>query len=366
MEQKKISYSTISGILFGVATLRQLVFCIQYFSVWRLLWLAAYAASTVLHISKKRDKVAVVPFAIIALLQLWGFILCFKNPQFISVLINLLLTIAYLGLLCIASANYTAVLQKYKKNINGLWYFPAVLAAATTVLCVFKLVEYARWGIPGWHYVSSDVLTSALTAITLLVSALWIAYPNGLPKKKIAFSTEGKYTQCGDKKPTSDEAYCSLVKHILLLLFTFGIWQLIWIYRVTGYTNMVKEEEDRNPTNKLLLCIFVPFYYIYWTYKTAQRIDVIAKDKGIPSDLSTLCLILGIFVPIIPPILLQDKMNNIVTADNTQPVTVQSESKKDVTTLGTAEELKNYKELLDMGVITQEEFDAKKKQLLGI
>lgn len=31
-----------------------------------------------------------------------------------------------------------------------------------------------------------------------------------------------------------------------------------------------------------------------------------------------------------------------------------------------AEELKKFKELLDMGVITQEEFDAKKKQLLGI
>lgn len=40
--------------------------------------------------------------------------------------------------------------------------------------------------------------------------------------------------------------------------------------------------------------------------------------------------------------------------------------KADRTVLGTAEELKNYKELLDSGVITQEEFDAKKKQLLGL
>ena len=32
----------------------------------------------------------------------------------------------------------------------------------------------------------------------------------------------------------------------------------------------------------------------------------------------------------------------------------------------TTDELKNYKELLDSGVITQEEFDAKKKQLLGL
>lgn len=31
-----------------------------------------------------------------------------------------------------------------------------------------------------------------------------------------------------------------------------------------------------------------------------------------------------------------------------------------------ADELKKYKELLDMGVITQEEFNAKKKQLLGL
>lgn len=32
----------------------------------------------------------------------------------------------------------------------------------------------------------------------------------------------------------------------------------------------------------------------------------------------------------------------------------------------TADEIKKYKELLDMGIISQEEFDAKKKQLLGL
>ena len=31
-----------------------------------------------------------------------------------------------------------------------------------------------------------------------------------------------------------------------------------------------------------------------------------------------------------------------------------------------ADELKKFKELLDMGIITQEEFDAKKKELLGL
>lgn len=32
----------------------------------------------------------------------------------------------------------------------------------------------------------------------------------------------------------------------------------------------------------------------------------------------------------------------------------------------TVEELKQYKELIDSEIITQEEFDAKKKQLLGL
>ena len=35
-------------------------------------------------------------------------------------------------------------------------------------------------------------------------------------------------------------------------------------------------------------------------------------------------------------------------------------------TVSPAEELKKFKELLDLGVISQEEFDAKKKQLLGL
>lgn len=34
--------------------------------------------------------------------------------------------------------------------------------------------------------------------------------------------------------------------------------------------------------------------------------------------------------------------------------------------ISSADEIKKFKELLDMGIITQEEFDAKKKQLLGL
>ena len=53
---------------------------------------------------------------------------------------------------------------------------------------------------------------------------------------------------------------------------------------------------------------------------------------------------------------LQNKLKQAKAAKNSAPVAVQS----------TASEIKEYKALLDEGIITQEEFDAKKKQLLGL
>ena len=49
----------------------------------------------------------------------------------------------------------------------------------------------------------------------------------------------------------------------------------------------------------------------------------------------------------------QQKQNNITVEEKT------SSSSQ-------ADELKKFKDLLDNGIITQEEFDAKKKQLLGL
>ena len=49
---------------------------------------------------------------------------------------------------------------------------------------------------------------------------------------------------------------------------------------MTGYTNAAENEEYRNPTKKLLLCLFIPFYIIYWTYKTGQRVDKMGAAKG--------------------------------------------------------------------------------------
>lgn len=109
---------------------------------------------------------------------------------------------------------------------------------------------------------------------------------------------------------------CSMVKHVLLLVFTFGIYYFIWIYRTTGYLNQAADEPPRKQTSELLLCMFIPFYTIFWVYKSAQQLDRLAASKGISSDITTICLILAIFVGIVPPIIMQDKINAIVNAES--------------------------------------------------
>lgn len=373
MEEKKktATLALIVGGVFLFYALLQLNNVFAKFSVLDLLWVLAYAALAAVFFLKKRDASMIASFALLTVLQLVSFIQGFGNHLYTTwggsldifrILGAFLWVVTPFYIMCLATANFTSKLQQYKENLNKLWFLPAVFHVLALIFTSYD--SYFRYGF----------LYFLLDVIAFTLCSLWIAYPENLPKFENLPKSEAARTSInGEKKPYAtgaapavSEAYCDLVKHILLLLFTFGIWHYIWVYRMTRYTNAVEDEEPRDPTNKLLLCLFVPFYLIYWTYKTAQRVDKMAAAAGISSDLSTLCLILEIFLPIIPPILLQEKMNSIVSPDVEQAAPAQAAPHRAATALGTAEELKTYKELLDTGVITQEEFDAKKKQLLGL
>ena len=162
------------------------------------------------------------------------------------------------------------------------------------------------------------------------------------------------------------KSYKSLVPHVLLLLFTCGIYYLVWIYRTTDSLNACKNEEYRTPVNKLLLCMFVPFYSIYWTYKSAHRIDMLGYEKGIQGETATLNLILSLFVPILPPILMQSKLNSVIMADSASPAVATAMQYAAKPVDNGYNDLEKLKELYDKGIITEEEFTEKKKQILGI
>ncbi len=112
--------------------------------------------------------------------------------------------------------------------------------------------------------------------------------------------------------------------------------------------------------------MFVPFYSIYWTYKSAHRIDMLGYEKGIQGDTATLSLILSLFVPILPPILMQSKLNSVIMADSASPAVATAMQYAAKPVDNGYNDLEKLKELYDKGVITEEEFTEKKKQVLGI
>ena len=158
--------------------------------------------------------------------------------------------------------------------------------------------------------------------------------------------------------------YTEILTHVLLLVFTFGIYHLYWIYKTTQFLNE-RSGNKRNETAELLLSMFIPFYIIYWYYKTAEILDSV--DTAHPNkDFKTLILIFAIVVAVVAAIMIQDRINKMVGEPNAP---VQPQAAGGVMPeyeQSAIDEVKKYKELLDMGAITQEEFDAKKKELLNI
>lgn len=366
--QSKVSlFGEVAGVLLVVAVILDIVF---YYKITRpdtflllgksqTLSFIAYIVLAIALFRKKKDLLPVITSAIIAVLPLTAFLgrLLHIGSRFvigrpITRFLQSLSAIAIFAIIAIALTDY---FKPLKSTVKACWFVPAILM---TLTAIGTYIFY--WG--------GSALALLTRAIAFAFIGLWAT--NDLTVQQPITSPDtvsANNTTCGNAVVSTpvNNAYCDLVKHILLLLFTFGIWYFVWIYRITGYLNCVENEEPRNPTNKLLLCMFVPFYSIYWVYKSAQRIDKLAAKKSVSSDLSTLCLILAIFVGIIPPILMQEKINTIIKAEDA-PIGQQTPAQAPKATLGTAEELKTYKELLDSGVITQEEFEAKKKQLLGL
>lgn len=253
-----------------------------------------------------------------------------------------------LSVLIILSLMLTAILSVMRKKhtLYGLTVFFTLVNLARSTYILFVMPNLIS--VPLFVFVQTNLFVS----LGILFGAVGIGKP----------ATEFKYQPGESGSAKGTYGYVSMGAHIVGLFFTFGIYLLIWIYRTTAALNRDESEPPRSPGAKLALCMFIPFYYIYWTYKSAQRIDRLSEKYGETSNMATICLILAIFIGFVPPILIQDKLNNIIEYENGKKSPIQNRPAN----VDAADELKKYKELLDAGAITQEEYEAKKAQLLNM
>ena len=280
--------------------------------------------------------------------NLLGFVYTANASVLVSVLFSLI-DFAAMGLLFVLSI--FANRRTAHPGAAKLWIVSLILE----IVYVAYLIGYCIIQEP----------QALILAISLILFVIIVALVGKWLARYAAAGTStyaDTYTTANNTTTPAEDGYIDMVHHVLLMLLIGGIWQYVWIYKTTKALNRTPGAEERNPTTKLLLCMFVPFYYLYWVYQSAQRIDTLAKSKNLTGDCATLSLILAIFLGIVAPIFMQYKLNEVCKTSAAAPAPAPTAAPAE----DAADQIKKYKDLLDCGAITEEEYNEKKKQLLGL
>lgn len=159
---------------------------------------------------------------------------------------------------------------------------------------------------------------------------------------------------------------------ILLGFVTLGIYWIYWGVKLAEDIAFISKDKSKQTQDALLL-VFIP---CVGSYMIEKRFYVICNENGYKrDDRSIVYIVLGLFVfGLIDFALIQNDINELydVIDKNGGVISVANAGGSHSAANSVASddkliaELKEYKSLLDSGVITQEDFDTKKAQLLNM
>ncbi len=325
------AFGIIAGILYGVMTVLSFWTDLSSYNLtlFTLLQVLAYGCIALflflrMPVGTAAGAGALALSSVITLLYNTVFM---GYPLNITYVLQVLLSIACYVLLAVIAGARLA-----KPGNKAIAFLPAGLYLLSYIITVFTNSGVLAYYWQNTSFISAEdmawlaqlvfyvYIAPFIVLIALVFAGLWLPYAS---RPKAAAAPAG----AGTVQPPAAEGYCGMFKHFFLLIFTFGIWLCIWIYRTTRFLNRVQDEPPRKPARKLLLCMFIPFYYIYWIYRSAQRMDKLMNRSGIPANGATFQLLMAFFAPGVCPIMLQDKINTVVmkeaAAQYRQPVQPQ-------------------------------------------
>lgn len=340
MDEKRASITAaniLAGVLCCFLALGWLITLdIEWDPLMPFLWLAGYVVCAVaLFRGRRRDPLLLIGLAILTAAAAGANFHSFFSYHWYLPLPRLfhLAGCAGMLLLCISqSTNAFAGMQAAWKRV---WFVPAACMAASLLLSILLL----PYGTP--HPLAAGVV--------FLLTGLWLCRPDVVESSDTAVSAPG---------------YCGIVKHVLLLFFTLGIWYLIWVYRQTRFLNRSKDTPPRSPGTELLLCMFIPFYACFWTYKSAQRLQALAAEADVSCETPVFYLVLSFFGWLLAPVLMQDQINTLLLATGEVTLALPPVGKHSGT--DPVEQVLRYKTLLDQGLLSEEEFQQKKREILEL
>ncbi|MGN1372952.1 MAG: SHOCT domain-containing protein [Candidatus Coproplasma sp.] len=295
--------------------------------------------------------------------------------------------IMLLGIIALSIVSVVAIKKHYYERVMGIGRrILIVFTAISVVLFAEGLIRSIVTGYSDGRLFSLDPL--AMMIFTLVVH---IVYGKKFANEELAEELVEEFVwQEENKKEKREKAprscYVKLVPHTICSLIV-PFWLCFWVYRTTKYLKDKSSGYNRGALAATLLYTFIPFYGLYWAYVSAQAVDEISGRSGETSTLPIICLISSIYSGVLPSILIQDNINKLEqkVSDEHKEFTVGEEKSFDGSNMkgfrgeeeyavtpsaalsfSVADEIKKFKELLDSGIITWDEFNEKKTQLLNI
>lgn len=215
-------------------------------------------------------------------------------PMFSAGRISLLYILGILAALVFLLVCERPELDQYRPFISKMWFLPGVFIMISIFSNGLMYFQYSM-GLFNIIRVVIRNLDELYLAMGYLLLIKWLIQPYA-------------------KEQAIVNAYCGIGKHVFFYFITFGIWFYFWVFQVTKILNeaLSDREKQYNPTGQALLCMFVPFYKLFWLYENGKRIDAYAQEVGVfQTNTATLGLVWGIFFPSVASGVLQYRINNV-------------------------------------------------------
>ncbi len=152
----------------------------------------------------------------------------------------------------------------------------------------------------------------------------------------------------------------NIAKMVILSIITLGIYTYVWIYKIA---KKIKElDGDFSSVATEIICImFVPFYLLYWVYTRYAKLKAVSDTNGIEiGNNGVLYLILSLLgLGLIAIALIQNDLNIMARSMKGEAPKVNISKNND-----NVETLKKLSELHTQGILSDEEYEMKKKEIL--
>ena len=160
---------------------------------------------------------------------------------------------------------------------------------------------------------------------------------------------------------------------LVLSFLTFGIYILYWTYLLVKNTRII--QKDTSSCKREMLCIlFLPFFSLFWWITRGKTVKEKFAEYGCPAVGSeTIYLILGIVgLKIVSMAIMQNDFNSLPAKSDkeakqeaqqrAQRMMLEERKKQLYSSDVNDDVLYKMKDLVDAGILSQEEFESKKKE----